>query len=86
MRNTDQQNQNPFDKLANEMLLAILNTRNKDKNYILNPKDILSFALSCQRFNGISLDANCFFRLISITMCDKKPRIITNIKKDDLLN
>ncbi|MCW8469725.1 hypothetical protein OQJ19_03510 [Fluoribacter gormanii] len=61
MRNTDQQNQNPFDKLANEMLLAILNTRNKDKNYILNPKDILSFALSCQRFNGISLDANCFF-------------------------
>ncbi|WP_454780380.1 hypothetical protein [Legionella sp. WA2022007384] len=61
MRNTGQQNHSLFDNLANEMLLAILNSQNKDKNYILNPKDILSIALSCRRFNWISTNANCFF-------------------------
>ncbi|QMT59409.1 F-box protein [Legionella sp. PC997] len=61
MRNAGQQNQSPFDKLANEILLMILNAQNEDKNYLLNPRDMLSVALSCQRFNGISLDANCFF-------------------------
>ncbi|CAM2945966.1 Uncharacterised protein [Legionella steigerwaltii] len=61
MRNTKQQNQNPFDELASEMLLEVLNARHQDENYILNPKDMASVALSCQRFNSISLNANCIF-------------------------
>ncbi|KTD41562.1 hypothetical protein [Legionella parisiensis] len=61
MHNINQQNQNPFDELACEMLLEIFNARNKDKNYILKPSDMVSVALSCKRFNGISQNANCFF-------------------------
>ncbi|QLZ68770.1 hypothetical protein FOLKNPGA_01550 [Legionella sp. PC1000] len=61
MHNINQQNQNPFDELASEMLLEILNARNKDKNYILKPNDMVSFALSCKRFNWMSQKANCFF-------------------------
>lgn len=61
MHTNNQQNQNPFDELASEMLLEILNARSKDKDYILKPSDMVSVALSCKRFNGISQNANCFF-------------------------
>lgn len=61
MHNPNQQNQNPFDKLASEMVLEIFNTCNKNQRSILTPKDMTSVALSCKRFNSLSGNANCIF-------------------------
>ncbi|MBN9228553.1 MULTISPECIES: hypothetical protein [Legionella] len=61
MRNSKQQKQSPLDELANEMILAVLNARNKDESYIIEPKDMASVALSSRRLNMLSQNANCIF-------------------------
>ncbi|HHF7366561.1 TPA: hypothetical protein ACPSKY_001678 [Legionella bozemanae] len=84
MHITNQQNQNPFDELASEMLLEILNARNKDKNYILKPNDMVSVALSCKRFNGISQKANCFFSPHTYKELREKASDYHNYKENQL--
>ncbi|VEB38022.1 hypothetical protein [Legionella cherrii] len=84
MHNTNQKNQDPFDELADEMLLEVLNARDNENNYIINPKDMASVALSCRRFNSISQSANCLFFPISYKDLREKASDYRDFKEKQL--
>ncbi|MCW8407730.1 hypothetical protein OQJ13_01910 [Legionella sp. PATHC035] len=84
MRNSNQKNQDPFDELADEMLLEVLNARDNENNYIIDPKDMASVALSCKRFNSISQSANCLFFPVSYRDLREKASDYRDFKEKQL--
>lgn len=84
MHNNNQKNQDPFDELADEMLLEVLNARDNENNYIINPKDMTAVALSCRRFNSISQSANCLFFPISYKDLREKASDYRDFKEKQL--